>query len=336
LKIVHVIVGAGNLDYFLNAIESVRSHKAGDIVAQYNWVDERDHTTFEKYARLIEERVARLDSRPNRQGLRTGSLYEANNFALDLVRQEYDWVSFMQADMQLMWWDEKILSAAERIIGREKWDGNEISFYTQLPVLGKSLSPYEKWHRNPRTESFSTLGFVDVCLVPLFDKLNQDFRFDGTERSMSDDAANKLSPLHWHPFPYVSPIPFPLTVRDNRRSPGNCENLGIRPILKVSNGINVDFSQAELHPISMEDTIVPNDWISAYPYWPSDTQGIDWIQKRLRFATSRSLSPFAVIDKNGKISPIEIRRFRPGVLAILRSMLAFFSREMILGLKKMK
>jgi len=173
-------------------------------------------------------------------------------------------------------------------------------------------------------------------LVPLFDKLNQDFRFDGTERSMSDDAANKLSPLHWHPFPYVSPIPFPLTVRDNRRSPGNCENLGIRPILKVSNGINVDFSQAELHPISMEDTIVPNGWISAYPYWPSDTQGIDWIQKRLRFATSRSLSPFAVIDKNGKISPIEIRRFRPGVLAILRSMLAFFSREMILGLKKMK
>lgn len=319
--VLHAVVGAGNVRYFLNAILSVRDQNAGDVFAAYNIIDSADRKEFEAARSEIEPLVEFLEVRENASAQRTGSLYEANNSALRLARSGYRFVSFIQADMQLVWWDSAVVARAEEILDSGLGAVRDIAFYTQLPVLGKHPEPYAHWRRDSAVAAYWGEGHADVCLLPLFDGLNQDFLFQGSERDMMASAVATGRRLYFHPFPYVAPIPFPKTVRDRPRYRLGADSAPeTYPILCVEENFTPDFSLRELHPFSMEACIRPNGWASGFPYWPSDTESALWVQRRLKYRRIFGGSIFSVIGLGPHARRSFFRSHRPGTKKLVTAL----------------
>ncbi|MDA8862983.1 hypothetical protein N9H87_02030 [Pontimonas sp.] len=316
-EIAHVIVGAGNIPYFVNALRSVKLLEAGDIFAAYNWVDSNDFKNLAESENSVMGYVKSLEVRRNDGSQRTGSLYEANNALLAQLRGRYRFVSFMQADMQLMWWNNRILETAENLIPEIRDNTEVVTFYTQLPVLGKHAFPYNGWSRDAERNAYFAYGHADVCLVPLFDGLNQDFSFRSTEKHMIREARRKQSRIFWHPYPFLSPIPFPITVRSQKKSLAASIPNFSEPILKVAPSYELDFSAPEFHPFSMEVSTVPNRWSVSYPFWPSDVDTSLWIQRRVDYVRRFGGSILAVKNHKSKIRAFTFKPYVPGNRVVL-------------------
>lgn len=326
-EILHVVVGAGNVPYFLNAICSLKELGAGDIYAAYNFIDDDDRKAISRQLPELGGLV-QFEVRENNPAARTGSLYEANNMALDYARSKYDFVSFVQADMQLMWWDSAIVSKSRALLA-SIGDQPEVSFYTQLPILGKHPSPYEQWRRDEDLSVYRTHGHVDVCLLPIFGNYNSKFSFVGTEEELSIRRSAEGAILFLHPFPYLAPIPFPTTLRDHKRAPENNSNRTRIPLLKVRREFAIDFQAEESHPISMEQSVSPNGWSCLFPYWPSDTESGTWFSRRLEFSKRYGQSFFAVIGRSEKVRLFPTSVFSPGWRALFLGIYQAVARRIV-------
>jgi len=325
-RILHVVVGSGNVPYFINAIRSILDLDAGDVFAAYNFISEDDRSELKRRKHEIAS-AKHLEVFENDTTLRTGSLYLANNAGLSFGRGNYDFVSFVQADMQLMWWNEKILDRSRDIVD-SLGSPARISFYTQLPILGKHSRPYERWDRNDRIEEFSSFGHVDVCLLPIYDSLNSEFRFEGSEESLSNESVRNRDIIILHPFPFIAPIPFPATVRDRRVHQSSEDRRNSYPILKVEEGYSPNFMSTGLHPISMEQTIRPNGWACLFPYWPSDLESRNWLPRHMESAKIVRVPVFSVKDATGQLRRWFMGALFPSRAVILASTLIFVAREL--------
>ena len=327
-RVLHVVVGAGNVDYFINCIRSVNRCKAGEIFAVYNWTSSGDRIAIEVEQAKIRGSVSRLVVQKNEQHTRTGSLYQANNLGLEWARQGFDYVNFIQADMQMMWWDQNVLARATAITN---WHGergiNNITFFTQLPVQGKKEKVYDEWIWDDYANTFRTMGFADVCLIPLFDGLNRDFTFARDEPSMSDTFFNLGAPLIYLPHPFLAPIPFPASVRDPRAKHAQVRGNSRINILRVNPEFSVNLLASSLHPLIMEDAVFPNGWACTTPYWPSDTTTSRWLRRKYHFLKADPLSFFEVRKANGRLSRWPFTRSNPGPLRTLTSLAKLIREE---------
>lgn len=327
-KVLHVIVGAGNVDYFLNCIRSVANLDAGDIFAAYNYVSPGDNMAIEAKRHEIKSSVLKLVIQKNQPTKRTGSLYMANNLGLEFARHDYDFANFIQADMQLMWWDIGFLDRAKEIVKLfPPRPGNHISFYTQLPVRGKNKNVYDQWNWDESAHTFRTTGFSDVCLIPLFDGINERMSFDGDEQSMSRTFSENGSALFFHPHPFIAPIPFPTTVRDPQKrnvKTARSENAGI---LRINPNFPVALDTPTLHPIFMEDVVFPNGWSCSNPYWPSDTKSTMWLRRRFHNYRADPLSLFEIRKAGGQLSRWPVGSSAPGLTRTLFSLFRLTAEE---------
>jgi len=323
-QVLHVVVGAGNVRYFCNAIESILSNQAGDVFAIYNATCPEDARKIAAATEKLRMGVVKLVIQPNVLNGRTGSLYDANNLGLQYAVGKYRFVSFVQADMQLMWWDDAILDATEDFLA--KTSHCDVSFYTQLPILGKHPDLYRRWSTQPGDIWPSVRGHVDVCLVPIFESFNKGFSFSGNEKRLSETRARANAQVFLHPIPFIAPIPFPETMRDYKaRSVSSIAQTG--PILKLNPKFNLDFRQ-NLHPISMETSILPSHGSIGFPYWPSDIQGTQWIRRRLGYLRLYGGSIFATIDNYGRKRRISFGGTQPTSLSVLRSLFVLAFEEL--------
>lgn len=326
-EILHVVVGAGNVPYFLNAICSLKELGAGDIYAVYNFIDDDDRRAISLQYRELGGLV-QFEVRENNPTARTGSLYEANNMALDYARSKYEFVSFVQADMQVMWWDSAIVSRSRALLA-SLGDQPEVSFYTQLPILGKHPRPYERWSRDEDLSVYRTHGHVDVCLLPIFGAYNSQFIFEGSEKEMSVSRSASAADLILHPFPYIAPIPFPSTLRDRGRRRSEDPEDAVFPILVVRKHFAVDFQATEAHPVSMEQSVGPNQWSCLFPYWPSDTLSGLWFVRRIEFSKLHKQNLFATINSNGQVNKFPRRVFAPGWKVLSLALVSTIVRRLV-------
>lgn len=324
-EILHIVVGAGHARYFSNAIESILSNRAGDVFAVYNIMSAQDSREIAAERKRLNKQVVKLIVQPNAPGRRTGSLYDANNLGLEYAIGKYRFASFVQADMQLMWWDDVILDATENFLSNTSCP--EVSFYTQLPVLGKHPEPYRRWTSNSGEIWPSVRGQVDVCLMPISESFNSGFSFSGDEKELSERRSIAGARVFLHPFPFLAPIPFPETVRDRKVRPPIPTD-GTVPLLKLNPEFHLDFSQKQLHPVCMETSILPARGSIGFPYWPSDTIGTKWIRSRLRYAKRFGGSLFGTIDSQGRRRAISIGRSLPGPFSVLRSLMMLCFEEL--------
>lgn len=327
-QLLHVIVGAGNVAYFINCIRSISRFEEGEIFAVYNWIDHGDLLAIEAERHEIEGFVSRLLVQKNVQNTRTGSLYKANNLGLEYARQGFRYVNFVQADMQMMWWDHNILERAEAITNSHCARGfDTIFFFTQLPVRGKKSNVYDGWSWDDHACTFRTTGFADVCLIPLFDGLNREFSFLGDEASMSDAFSEQGSALFYHPHPFLAPIPFPDNVRDHKQRGTKVAGKTRSDILRINPQFLVDLNASSLHPLVMEDAVFPNGWACATPYWPSDTTSSTWLRRKYNILRADPLSLFEVRKATGRLSRCPFLRSSPGLVRTITSLMKLFKEE---------
>lgn len=328
--VLHVIVGAGNVRYFLNAINSVVSCDAGPVFAVYNYVSTADLAEINTHMHTVSDAVQSLIISENRAGKRTGSLYWANNKGLQFANDRFRYVSFMQADMQMMWWNKRIIERADEIVARLATRTSNIAFYTQLPVAGKRRTPYRGWDWSDDTESYLTTGHVDVSLLPIHGAFNNDFCFDGNEIELAESRRAKGSSVVLHPFPYLAPIPFPDTVRSPHRPRSSGSLSQESPLLRVAPNFSADFALASFHPVLMEQAVLPNGWRSLTPYWPSDTNSTKWLKTRGNNVGAILESLWQVAGHDGKRPRFKIRSFSPGYRVVVISLL----RLLVEGLRR--
>jgi hypothetical protein len=321
--LLHVVVGAGFPRYFENCISSITSQTRHDVMAIYNYVDEFDFAEVMRVSEKHSDSNVKFEYRPNRPELRTGSLYEAYNLAIDYAVGRYNFVSFTQADMQLMWWDDKILAFCKEAMNDASGRSTQrICFYSQIPVQGKRADYYSIWTANGNHEMPTIPGIVDVGIYPMETIGLTGFRFKGSEKSLATLASQDGWRVMLHPYPFLAPVPFPRTLRDVRSKRSKALNsYGIKPILMVTPKIDKfpDFAVDSFHPFYMEDVVIPNGWLALRPYWPSDTKSSQWMKVRI---TQRKLFSTPIFQING-VGPVKwfgiIGFFRPGYFAVIRS-----------------
>lgn len=334
-KVLHVVVGAGNVPYFSNAIRSIKENNAGDVFAVYNFIDQHDRTAILQEEATLGELVTTLQIQENRPIGRTGSLYEANNMGLEFARGGYDFVSFVQADMQLMWWDQAIVARAREILDHCAPQGHSgVSFYTQLPVAGKREYVYEGWVWNTIINSYQSTGHVDVCLLPIYGGYNSDFKFLDDEKTLAFKRSSIGALLIFHPFPFVAPIPFPVTTRDGKRRPQKTVSKTTLPILQTKPNFHPDFLGDTLHPFTMEESVSPNGWRCLTPYWPSDTRDLRWIEARLKYCRYDLTALFSVTKLDGTARQFPVSGFKPGLKTLLHALFMMIARKLTDELKK--
>ena len=327
-RVLHVIVGAGNVVYFINCIRSVNRFEAGEIFAVYNWIGPGDLMAIEAERDEIEGSVSTLVVQKNEQDTRTGSLYKANNLGLECARQGFDYVNFIQADMQMMWWNHNVLARTRAMTNSHRARGfDTISFFTQLPVRGKRENVYDGWSWDESSKTFRTNGFVDVCLIPLFDGLNRELSFLGDERRMSKAFSEQNSALFYHSHPFLAPIPFPANVRDPQTRRIEVVGNSRLDILRINPEFSVDLNASSLHPLAMEEAVFPSGWACTTPYWPSDTTTSTWLRRKYHSLRADPLSLFEVRKANGRLSRWPFQHSSPGPLRTLTSLARLIAEE---------
>jgi len=105
-------------------------------------------------------------------------------------------------------------------------------------------------------------------------------------------------------------------------------------VLGIAPGYLVDFSKAEFHPFSKEHCVVPKGWRSAYPFWPSDTEGTEWIRRRLEYVRQNDGHLFSHIDQNQALSRDIFCRYQPGTRKILSSLVLLIANEFLRRINK--
>lgn len=335
--LLHVVVGAGFPDYLRNCVRSIETLTSDDVLVYYNFVDEADLAAALTVAAGFDEQRIDFRFQRNNPGARSGSLYDAYNSALALAHGNYRYVSFTQSDMQMMWWDNKVVSACDAILSRRDSAGQRRTcFFTQVPVRGKRVEYYSIWGSLDSSDPPAVPGLADVAIYPLKHFHPSTFRFEGTEKELSAFYGGRDTDIALHPYPFLAPIPFPYTLREKRKGANSVKSSTYpTPILLTSTNFRdfADFSKETFHPIFMEDTVLPNGWSALSPYWPSDTLGNEWM--KIRLEQSRKVGSPLYQFAGSKLPRLFgwAQRFRPGLIPICRAILGIIAEAVRSRLK---
>ena len=331
--LLNVIVGSGSTPHLENCIDSVLSVCPSDLVVYYNYQDEQDRQAAQTIVAESSLSINQFVLQPNESKHRTGSLYSAYNQALSRAAGRYRYVSLIQADMQMMWWSQRIIDACDEIRSNTKGVApSSMCFFSQLPVRGKRPDYYSIWGDYSAMSCPSLRGFADVAIFPVDSALSKQPFFRGSESEMMEWGKANNFRVGLHPMPFLAPIPFPKTVRDLHPTGREIKQIDKAQPLLVLNAAGMElvrnFGRQSLHPLYMEDLVVPNGWRCLTPYWPSDTNDTEWMRQRIAAVKQGGTSFFSVagIKVNGKFMQLFPR---PGITATLTGLVKIASQELI-------
>jgi len=300
-RILHVVVGAGIPGYFSNSLSSILRLTNDDVLAIFNFVGSEEIRWSDELLGIAETGRLTYWPQANSGEGKTGSLYGAYNKAIAYAAGKYRLISFIQSDMQMMWWSPLIEEANERLLfGAPPGGASFQCLYSQFPVRGKRKDYYGPWSMKTDQSTTPIPGVVDVAVYSMSDLIASQFEFSGSESDMMVSAGAAGWTAALHPFPFVAAIPYPASVRRGRvvgkvQKPPSQHDL----LLKLTGSFPPPQGGAKstLHPIYMEDWVVPNGWSALLPYWPSDTVSTKWWRARV-----------AILGGKGAIS---LRIYRP-------------------------
>ena len=126
MKVLSVVV-CHNLYYLLrNTLESLlENFPFGDVVVVDNGSTNQELIEYLRSRELSEPRLKVVFRSDNDETKRIGSLYEANNWAIEYsIENGYDYVCFVQDDVQYMWTDPNIMEKVAAIFDQEQGVSN--------------------------------------------------------------------------------------------------------------------------------------------------------------------------------------------------------------------
>ena len=339
-KFCHLIVGFSIADYFKNLLWSTLDlDNESDIIVVttgnpllFGWGGVVDYEFNE--SKKIENLVNHYKKKYKRENIyyynlevskkkkedpKCGALYSAYNLALEKAFSKgIHYLNIMQNDSQMMLWSNNIKKITESIFESQK-----DTFFLCTGFFRKMLS-YNLKNIKSRKVDLSVLGYKKDLLFHetgavgdwgIFDlkKLKKiNFTFEQNENYLTQHYAQKGYKLFYSPIPFVSLIPWPVTVRQ-KRIIGSVLKCKDEKYLVMADG--VDENKLLSNYISFkEDCVKTNKWWALEPNWVTDLN-LSYLKSIFRYyKENNKVSGFFFSNKNKKrffYPPSAIEPYRP-------------------------
>jgi hypothetical protein len=266
--VLHVVVGHGLRNCFLNAVRSIRSVAPDDEVLIV------DNASPDTALRNELARVAAEDPRMrlilrnsnNLTNEKVGGLYDAYRESFDLaIREEFEFLHLVQGDMQVLWWDDEVVSRAANIFDSEM---HCVNIFTQLLNSDTSFSDTLERPSGGELTRLRHYGLTDTGIYHLARWQEFDMSFANHEHGHAQKYLAQGFKVICHPWPTVAPIPWPAVVRKGLQL--GREVVAVKPFLLKPLALE-DISGLKLRDWTwLEDICIPWGWTCLTPMWTTD------------------------------------------------------------------
>lgn len=347
-KFCHLLVGFSITDYFKNLITStLELDSNSDVIVittgnpkLFGWGGYLDYEFNE--SQKIKNFISKAKDKYKRTNIffyelkhnpekdkKVGSLYDAYNFALKIAfENQYDYLNIIQNDSQLILWSENIQQILNQIFLYEKKvffissgflrkavNYNFKEKYTSKEIFINHLNLKKKIYYNV-TSALGDWGVFDLNKIK---KLN--FKFIKNENYLSKYYLEQGYKSVLSPIPFVSVLPWPATVR-NERINGFTIPFNGEKFLKIVDHLN-EKTLFNNEPMWKEDCIKSNKWWSLEPNWATDIN-FDYFKSIFLYFKNYK-KDFKIFFSNGSkkrffYPPSLITRYRPSLIIYLFSL----------------
>lgn len=307
-QILHVVVGAGLKHYFRNALQSVLEETPDDVFVIYNAISRKDTVDIGGLENSFPNRIVGFHLRDNTGDEKVGGLYAAYNLALDFAQDKYDYVSFIQGDMQMMQWPHDAVQKLKVIFEPQSNSTKVFSVTTALDCFGKFYNaPVNTGKSEGPNEILPAgkapaLGAVADVAVYWMDRVaSENFRFSGTEEALSKQMAKRGYSQGKLDGVLLAFVPWPAVVRKSEVMGDEFSPPEGERILKLSSA-NDRIPGTVTNSGYQENYVVPNGYRTLFPYWPTGVENKKWVLRRWRVTQALGISFFSAIDSEGNLS----------------------------------
>jgi len=288
-KILHLVVGFGIYEYFVNSINSILKYdKVSDLLILitgnpkfFGWKNSSSNFCFDyQYDEIsrVENFIKNLkvDNKVIIKKIvtdsvgKTGSLYDAYNYALSFAkRNNYNYLNIVQNDMQLLFWNNNLVELVEELFEKNK---NTIQINSGFPRKGSHPNFYKSSLNNfkeiyldsinkKKNIFFSKYGIGDLGIIDLSRAYETNLVFEKNETFMSREYFKRGFVSLFCPVPYVGVLPWPATARKNKIN-GTPLNLSNNDLLLKSVTEEL-FSDL----VSFNKELWQEDWVKTFGWY---------------------------------------------------------------------
>jgi hypothetical protein len=307
--------------YFRNTFESFREFfTVGDVLIVDNASTDPELKAYLKSIEGSCSNATVVYRDENRNAVhKVGSLYEANNLAIEhALKHGYEFINFIQDDVQFMWKDEALMEKLDRIFALDSHILN-VSILFQKATEPDLRTRYDIHPAGLSYES-RDYGAGDNGFFRLDRIAQTGFRFQNIEAQHSAAAFEKGSRVHLMRDPLVTYVPWPPTRRGGKLVGKERPPVGKYYLHPLSSGAveTLTGRPIEKFPIA-DDYCKPWGFALLAPYWFS-TPGLEYVER----LTKCSKFPY-FIDETGRTFSALTKRHEPSLrLLVGRSLSELF------------
>ena len=315
----HVAVGHGLPGLYLNTLRSVRAVLPDAPLLVVDNASPQDSLK----QRLLE--MARADpamevvlrAQNEARNGKVGGLYQAYNLAFERAFElGAGYVHLMQADMQLLWWDDDVMRRAQALWGRHP---------TCINIMTMALSR-DRWltddlavHPETGDTLLKNYGLTDTGLYHLGRFRSLGASFGTTEEEYGRRALQAGLRAAVFPWPTEVQVPWPAVVRRGRQR-GKEVRTAKELLCKPLSRADLSLLKASSGPSTLEELCVPWGWSCLSPMWNTDLDNIYyWALRRrdLKVNGWRAALPSWVTTGLDSRSDIVLKPHRPSDTALV-------------------
>jgi len=212
---------------------------------------------------------------------KVGGLYHAYRIAFDrAVVRAIRFVHLMQADTQLLWWDDDVVTCAGSLLDRHP---SCVNVYTMAMSKDHWLADELAVDALTGDTVLTKYGLTDTGLFDLERWRQFGLQFANLEESHGFLALQAGIQVVVSPSPTEVPVPWPCVMRAGRqrgREIRTRKEFLCRPLTPQE----VKSVKEATSPVPLEDVCVPWGWICLSPMWATDLDNPHYLALRCRDA----------------------------------------------------
>ena len=288
-QVLHVAVGHGLPTYFMNAVRSVRAIAPNDQLLIIDNASPNEQL-LDNLRQLADEddqiNVIFRTANDVQRNRKVGSLYAAYEIAFSyaLVRG-FDLLHLVQADFQMLWWDEDVVKKANDIYAAHP---RCVNIFMQFLQRNKMLTDDLVTSDKCELTKLRRYGLTDTGLYHLGRWEAMGMQFGTSEQSHATRYLHEGFEVLCHPWPTDAPIPWPAVIRKGVQQGKEIimrKPYLLRPLLPEE----VACLKVAPDPPWLEDVCIPWGWVCLTPMWTTDIDSIDYWVGRYRDAMKKGI-----------------------------------------------
>jgi hypothetical protein len=321
-SVLHVVVGHGLRNYFLNAVRSVRAVAPGDdllVIDNASPSAELKHELQQLADQDDRVTVILRTANDVAQNRKVGSLYAAYAIAFQrAIEQKFDYLHLIQGDFQVLWWDSELIARSVEIFDSHP---RCVNINTQMlshdKVLAEELIP----DKASGLLKMRRYGLTDTGLYHLGRWHGNSMEFGQTEQAHAKRYFAEGLEVISHPWPTDAPIPWPAVIRNGKQL--GKEVWTRRPyLLRPLSPEDVAQVKHASDQVWLEDFCVPWGWVCAAPMWVTGLNSIDYWVLRYRDARKNGIGRVLPrldtrgVDRGDRRRLVPVYRYRPSMVRL--------------------